>query len=227
MFCVKEMPPPADPEFTALCLRTDTATIGHRLQDGFLDPRIRPVFDHEPVVGTAVTLSLPAQDATLVHYAAGRMRPGDVLVIDRGGNDRFACIGGTVAVALQVAGCAGAIVDGPVTDPDELREVGFPVWSRGISALTCRNQGIGGSMNVPVSCGGVVVSPGDVVFADACGVVALRVAETRANVDWAVDYSLNDRRNWERLRKGEKLADISGATDLVEANLSHVTQIST
>lgn len=227
MFCVKEMPRQADREFTDLCLKTDTATIGHRLQDGFLNRRIRPVFDHRPIVGTAVTLSLPAQDATLVHYVASKIRPGDILVVDRGGNDQFACVGGAVAVALQVAGCVGAIVDGPVTDPDELKEVDFPVWSRGISPVTCRNQGIGGSMNVPISVGGVVVNPGDVVFADNCGVVVLRPDETRANVEWAVEYSLNDRRNWERIRNGEKIADISGATQLVESNLSDITQIST
>ena len=187
MFCVRNMPPQADPDFHALCLRTDTATIGHHLQDGFLDRRIRLVLNHRPIVGTAVTLSLPAQDATLVHYVASKIRPGDVLVIDRGGNDQFACVGGAVAVALQVAGCVGAIVEGPVADPDELKEVDFPVWSRGISPITCRNQGIGGSMNVPISCGGVVVNPGDVVFADNCGVVVLRLAETRANVEWAVE----------------------------------------
>ena len=227
MFCVKDMPLQADPEFIALCLQTDTATIGHRLQDGFHDRNIRPVLGTGTIVGTAITLCLPAQDATLIHYAAGKMRPGDVLIIDRGGNDHFACIGGTVAVALQVAGCIGAIVDGPITDPDELKEVGFPVWSRGISAITCRNQGLGGSMNVPISCGGVVVNPGDVVFADNCGVVVLREKETQENVEWAVEFSSNDRKNWERVRNGEKIADISGATELVEANMSETSQIST
>ena len=82
-------------------------------------------------------------------------------------------------------------------------------------------------MNVPISCGGVVVNPGDVVFADNCGVVVLREKETRGNVEWAVEFSVNDRKNWERLRNGEKIADISGATEIVESNLSDISQIST
>lgn len=225
MFCVKDMPPQSDPKFIELCRKTDTATIGHRLQEGFLNRNIQPTNNIGGIIGTAVTLALPAQDGTLIHYAAGKMRPGDVLVVDRGGNDQFACIGGAVAVALQVAGCVGAIVDGPVTDPHELDELGFPVWARGVSAITCRNQGLGGSMNVPISCGGVLVRPGDVVFADNCGVVVLRQDETREIVEWAAEYSINDRKNWERIRGGEKIADISGATEIVEANLTDSTQI--
>jgi regulator of RNase E activity RraA len=83
------------------------------------------------IVGTAVTLALPGADPSLLHHAVGLVRPGDVLIIDRLGDEVHACLGGGVAPALVRTGLAAVIPDGPCTDPAELRDVGLPTGPSG------------------------------------------------------------------------------------------------
>src|SRR5436190_1238133 len=87
----------------------------------------------------------------------GLTRPGDVIVVDRLGDERYACWGGGVTNAARQAQLAGAVIDGPCTDPSEIRSQGFALWCRGVSPITTRVADVGGTLNQPVSCGGVVV----------------------------------------------------------------------
>jgi len=108
------------------------------------------------------------------------LRPGDIVVVDRMGDQRHACWGGGVTIAAKAAGALAGVVDGPCTDLSEIQESDFPVWSRGISPITTRLYNLGGGLNIPVSCGGVPVLPGDVVLADESGVLVLRRDEAEA-----------------------------------------------
>ena len=221
MFIVNDMPPPLDADVLALSEGMATATIGHLVNSGFMTNDVRPVLAGRTIAGCAVTVAFSGQDSTILHHAVGLLRPGDVLVIDRLGDDRHACIGGGggVGLAAQISGALGAVVDGPCTDPDELEEIGFPVWSRGISPITTRLQGIAGAMNQTVSCAGAVVNPGDLVVADGNGVVVLPRGAAGEILKAAHAKEARSAANMERIRNGEKLGDCSGASEMVMKKL--------
>jgi 4-hydroxy-4-methyl-2-oxoglutarate aldolase len=162
----------------------------------------------------------PGIDGTIIGYALGKLRPGDVLVVARCGDVRHACFGGVVAYAAKAARVAGVIIDGVVADIGEIRRYGVPVWCRGLSAITTKRIGHGGTFCAPVSCGGVAVRPGDVIIADECGVVVLDPADAEAAADRAIAMQDGEVKTRARLDAGEKLPDISGATKVMEDALA-------
>ncbi len=150
------------------------ATIGHVIDDGFVDGSIRPLWSHVAVVGTAVTLRYVDNDLQPTASAIEQLRPGDVLVIDQGGVTRQACWGEMTSLAARARGCVGVIVDGAVTDVVEITEHRLPTFARATAALVGRSTGTGGGgVNLPVSCGGVAVHPGDLIVADDNGIVVI------------------------------------------------------
>ena len=218
-YSIGEMPPSLQETLSARLIQVETATVGHLRHFGFMNPAIQPVNAERRVVGSAVTLALPAHDSTLLHYALGLTRPGDVIVIDRLGDDRYACWGGGVTNAAQKARLAGAIVDGPCTDPSEIRNRGFGLWCRGVSPITTRIADIGGKLNLPVVCGGVVVRPGDIILADESGVVVLDPDEVPAVAEAALARQAASVARMRAVDGGARLGDLSGATDLVTRSL--------
>jgi len=215
------MPKKICPDLLALALQAETATIGHFLHMGVAHRSIQ----HTPtmsktVAGTAVTLALPSIDSTLLHHIVSLIRPGDILVIDRLGDDKYACLGGGVALALKRSNLTAVIVDGPITDPKEIKEVGLPVWSKGVSNITTQLQDIWGAFNVPISCGGAVVMPGDLVIADDTGVVFLNPNEAQTHIKKAICMQTKQKESQLKWVEGCLLGDLSGATKLVERYLS-------
>ena len=148
--------------------------------------------------------------------SSGLVRPGDFLVIDRAGDTRHACWGGVVTNAAKVAGVVGAVIDGPATDFSEIRRCDMPLWCRGPSPITTKLLGLEGAFNVPVTVGGQTVSPGDAVLADESGVLVLKREQAEAIARRALDMQEREITLLERIHKGEKLADISGATRMIE-----------
>jgi 4-hydroxy-4-methyl-2-oxoglutarate aldolase len=217
MFQLQPLPEPLPQSLVSLLERVETATIGHVLHSGFVDPAIRAVLPDKRVAGTAVTLRIPGPDSTLLHHVLSLVRPGDFLVIDRAGDTRHACWGGVVTNAAKVAGVVGGVIDGPATDFSEVRRCEMPLWCRGPSPITTKLLGLEGAFNVPVTVGGQTVSPGDAVLADESGVVILKREEAEAIARRALDMQEREITLLERIYKGEKLADISGATRMVEA----------
>ena len=181
MFVLNPLPPAIAPDDLDLLVQAEPAVIGHFRFTGFMDIGIRAHFQDRRIAGTAITVRMPGMDGSIVHYAIGQARAGDVLVIDRCGDRAIASLGGAVAYAARCAGVAGIIVDGAVTDLGELREYGVPVWSRGVSAVTVKTLGLGGEFCVPVSCGGVAVNPGDAVLADENGLLVMPRADIQAS----------------------------------------------
>ena len=211
------MPSAISPEVVALLEQTETATVGHWRHWGFCDRRIQPLLRRRRVAGTAVTLMIPGPDSTLLHHALGLLRPGDILVVDRLGDDRHACWGGGVTVAAKAAGARAGVVDGPCTDMEEIEGSDFPMWCRGMAPITTRIYDLGGQMNHPVSIGGVVVMPGDAVLCDDTGVLVLPPGEAEAEARRAIETQARGLRTQDRVRAGEKLGDISGASAKVGA----------
>ncbi|MCR0982994.1 RraA family protein [Roseomonas populi] len=206
-------PPSLEPALVALLEKAETATIGHWRLWGFVDRHVAPLLPRRRVAGTAFTVMLPANDGTILAHALDHLRPGDVLVVDRLGDDRHACIGGGLAVAARAAGAVAAVVDGPCTDLEEIEEAGFPVWCRGLAPVTTQMLDMGGGMNVPVSIGGVVVMPGDAVICDSSGVLVLPPGEAEAEARRAIETQARGAETARRLAAGEvRLGALSGAT---------------
>jgi 4-hydroxy-4-methyl-2-oxoglutarate aldolase len=220
MFTLKPLPSQLAPDLVQKLVRAEPATIGHFRDWGFMDPAIRAMQPDVRIAGPAVTVHQPGVDGTIIGYALGQLRAGDVLVVDRCGDTRHAGFGGVVAYAAKVAKVAGVIIDGMVADIGEIRRYGVPVWCRGVSSITTKRIGLGGSLCIPVSCGGVAVRPGDVVIADECGVVVLDPADAEAAADRAIAMQDAEVKTRARLDAGEKLPDISGATKVLEEALA-------
>ena len=190
----------------------EPATSGHFRDHGFVHRRIQPINAVTRTVGTAVTVRAHGLDGAVLHHALGQLRPGDFLVIDRAGDDEIACIGGASALAASVRGAVGIIVDGCVTDLQELRDIGLPVWARGLSARTTRSQGLRGAFCVPVECGGVTVRPGDAILADENGILVLPPEEIESAVSHALALQAQEKTTLDRLRQGETYPQILGTT---------------
>lgn len=211
-FILEPMPPALDSKYVEMLSEVQTATVGHFRHWGFMAPDIKPINHSRKVIGTAVTLSLPGQDSTLLHHTLTLLRPGDILVIDRLGDQKHACLGGGVALGAVLAGAVGAIVDGMCTDPSELEELNFPVWARGVSPITTRIYNLGGQLNKPVACGGAVVCTGDIILADENGVLVVPPDEVEEVSQMALEKQARGDNNGERMRAGERLGDLSGAS---------------
>jgi RraA family protein len=138
-----------------------------------LAPEIRNFVNAEPLVGPACTVKVFPGDNLMIHKALDVAEPGDVIVVDTSGSHRNAVLGDLVANKAKHRGVAGFIVDGLVRDLPGLLEAGLPVYARGVTPFGPLHRGPG-ELNFSISCGGIVINPGDVMIADASGVAVVR-----------------------------------------------------
>ena len=167
---------------------------------GAMHSQIKPLIADWKIAGPAVTVRLPIGDSLLISEAVELAREGDVIVVDAHGCMDNAVWGDLKCLACKVKKLAGVVIDGAVRDIEGIREIGFPVFAR---SVTCRSSSKNnpGEINVPVSCGGVAVQPGDIVVGDEGGVVVvppLHVGQIVANV--------RKKMAWQEQMKGEILA---------------------
>jgi 4-hydroxy-4-methyl-2-oxoglutarate aldolase len=187
-------------------------TLGHFLEVGFTDPGIRRVVGSERLIGRAVTVRVTAPDSALVHRATELLAPGDVLLVDTGGDRVHASVGGVVGTAVATAGATGIVIDGPCTDTEALATLGIAVYARGTSILTTKILGLdAGGINVPIVIGGVAVLPGYVVAGDADGLLVADPADVVAALPAARRSDAAEPDKLRRLRDGEPLSSISVA----------------
>jgi 4-hydroxy-4-methyl-2-oxoglutarate aldolase len=184
-------------------------TLGHFLDDGFADFRLRAMLPGVRLIGRAVTLRVANADAIAVNRALARLVDGDVLVIDMAGDHAHAPVGAVTACAAACARAAGIVVDGVVTDLVELRELGLPIFARGTSVLTTKRSGTAGStFGEPVHCGGVLVRPGDMVLADDNGVLFADTAMLSSVIEEALASDRAEPGTLARLRAGEPASQV-------------------
>jgi len=124
------------------------------------------------VCGNAVTVSVRAGDNLLIHKALQILKPGDVLVVDGGGDITRALFGEIMMTVAKSKGAIGCVFDGAIRDVDAFEKHKFPCWARGVNMRGPYKDGPG-SINNSISIGGMVVNPGDVILGDCDGIIAL------------------------------------------------------
>lgn len=138
-----------------------------------LSYEIHNMVNQDIFVGSAVTVKVFPGDNLMVHKALDVVQPGDVIVVDASASPVNAVMGDLVASKAKHRGVIGIVIDGLVRDLRGLQEVGLPIYARGVSPIGPLHRGPG-EINYPISCGGIVVNPGDIIVADKTGVVVVR-----------------------------------------------------
>lgn len=185
--------------FAAIGAATLHEAIGRR---GSLGADLRPNQQGMRIAGSVVTVSSHPGDNLMIHAAVEVCQAGDVLVVTNTAPSSHGMFGELLAISLMAHGVRGLVIDAGIRDTAELRELGFPVWSRHVS-VQGTVKASAGSVNVPIVFGGQLINPGDIVCADDDGVVSV----SREEAVWALDCCLTrlkkESESRARLRAGE------------------------
>lgn len=178
---------------------------------GVMDSGVKPAF-RAKITGQAVTVQLSKGDLVDPLKALEMGQPGDVIVVDAGGDPNTSVCGGLMGGLAKNRGIRGMIVDGAGRDTDELEDIGWPIWTRAITPRGTHTMFSGRkeelSINVPIQCGGVVVNPGDFIVADLMGVTVVPLAKAAEIVALAQEQADREEETRKWVAKGKTVEDL-------------------
>lgn len=163
-----------------------------------MDASIRSWVGTPRIAGIAVTADLPCGEGGFIADAILRLKPGDVLVVAGHGNCASSYWGDHRSYCARMLGAEAVVIDGAFRDIDGCEEIGFPIFAKAVTCGTALKTGVG-ALNVPISCGGAVVNPGDYIVGDRNGVCVIRPSEAEAVMEKALD---------KRRRQAETIAEM-------------------
>jgi len=191
-------------EFASLSVATVHEAQG---RVGQLASYMRPIYEGARAVGTAVTVLKAPCDNWMLHVAVEQCQEEDILVVAPTSPSDAGFFGELLAASLLVRGVRGLIIEGGCRDTKELKEMGFPVWSRAVTSQGTVKETLG-SVNVPIVCAGQIVSPGDLIVADDDGVVVVQRLQAKIVATKSIAREEKEAATRKRLKAGELGLDI-------------------
>lgn len=192
---------------------------------GLMRPYMRPIYTTAKAAGNAITISCHPGDNIMIHAAIEFCRQGDILIVTTTSESTDGMFGELLAESARAHGVVGLIIDAGVRDVRDLTEMQFPVWSKAVSAQGTVKASPG-SVNVPVVCAGAIVRPGDVIVADADGVVVVKRESAAEVARLAGERFAKEQKTRERLKAGELGVDFYGLrTKLAELGVRYVDEL--
>jgi 4-hydroxy-4-methyl-2-oxoglutarate aldolase len=222
---VRRNPPRADRATVGGFAKFGVATV-HEAQGrtGVLAPYMRPIYMGAHIAGSAVPVSVPPGDNWMIHVAVEQCGDGDVLVVSPTDRCEHGYFGELLATAVQRRGVRGLVIEAGCRDVAELERMGFPVWSKNVSALGTVKERLG-TVNVPIEIAGQRVGPGDIVVADDDGVVVVERERADAVLAACAEREEKEAASRERYAAGELSLDVSDMREaLADAGLRYVDE---
>ena len=165
-----------------------------------MDASIRAM-SQPPLLGSAITVRLPEGDNVFLHLAMELAQPGDVIVVDGSGCETRALMGEMMFTYAKALGISGFVLDGAIRDVDSLIHLDLPVYARGVTPQGPLKNG-GGEINYPISCGGQVVRPGDILVGDGDGICVIPQEDAESIYTAAREKYEGEQQRLEEYRKG-------------------------